>query len=118
MSEAAKVNLVINQGATFRHKFTYKDGKGRAINLTGYLARLQARETVNATNAVITLTTENGGIVLGGAAGTIQLFMQDEDTALITVNKLVYDLELVAPNGDVIRPVGGSIAVSFEVTRV
>lgn len=118
MAETAKVNLQINQGATFRHRFTWKDGKGRAINLTGYTARLQARESIESDIAVITLTTENGGVVLGGSAGTIALYISDEDTTLITAKKLVYDLELVAPNGDVIRPVSGSINVSFEVTRV
>jgi hypothetical protein len=118
MADVAKVNLQINQGATFRHKFTRKDSKGRPNNFTGYVARLQARESVESDIAVITLTTENGGIVLGGASGTISLYISDEDTALITTKKLVYDLELVAPNGDVIRVVSGSINVSFEVTRV
>lgn len=118
MAETAKVNLQINQGATFRHRFTWKDGRGRAINLTGYTARLQARETIDSTVAAITLTTENGGIVLGGATGTISLYISDEDTSLITAKKLAYDIELEAPNGDVTRPVGGSINVSFEVTRV
>lgn len=118
MAGIAKVNLDINQGATFRHRFTWKDGKGRAINLTGYTARLQARESIESAVAVVTLTTENGGITLGGNAGTIALFISSEDTALITTKKMVYDLELEAPNGDVVRLVGGSINVSFEVTRV
>lgn len=118
MADVAKANLQINQGATFRHKFTWKDGKGRAINLTGYTARLQAREAIESDIAVITLTTENGGIVLGGTVGTIQLYMSDEDTTLITAKKLIYDLELEAPGGDVVRPIGGFINVSFEVTRL
>lgn len=118
MADAAKVNLQINQGATFRHKFTWKDSKGRAINLTGYIARLQARETIESDIAVLTLTTENGGVVLGGSAGTISLYLSDEATALVTAKKLVYDLELEASNGDVVRLVSGSINVSFEVTRV
>lgn len=118
MADVAKVSLQINQGATFRHKFIWKDGKGRAINLTGYIARLQARETIESDTAILTLTTENGGVVLGGSAGTISLYLSDEATALITTKKLVYDLELEAPNGDVVRPVSGSISVSFEVTRV
>ena len=118
MADVAKANLQINQGATFRHKFTWKDGKGRAINLTGYTARLQAREAIESPDAVITLTTQNGGITLGGPTGAISLYLSDEDTALITTKKLVYDLELEAPGGDVIRPISGSINISFEVTRV
>lgn len=118
MAETAKVNLQINQGATFRHRFTWKDGKGRAINLTGYTARLQARESIESPDAVISLNTENGGITLGGTSGVISLYMSDEATALITTKKLVYDLELEASNGDVVRLVNGSINVSFEVTRV
>lgn len=118
MAEVAKVNLNIYQGATFRHRFVWKDGKGKPINLTGYTARLQARESIESANAPITLTTENGGISLSGVTGAISLYMSDEATALITTKKLVYDLELEAPNGDVVRLVSGSINVSFEVTRV
>lgn len=118
MSDTPKVNLVINQGATFRHKFTWQDGKKRPVDLTGYTARLQARESIESAAAIINLTTENGGIVLGGTTGTITLHLSAAATAAIMIKKLVYDLELVAPNGDVIRLVGGTISVSPEVTRL
>lgn len=118
MSDTPKVNLSINQGATFRHKFTWQDGKKRPVDLTGYTARLQARETIESPTVIVNLTSENGGIVLGGTAGTVSLYLSAAATAAITAKKLVYDLELVAPNGDVTRLVGGAIAVSPEVTRV
>lgn len=117
MSDTPKVNLSINQGATFRHKFTWQDAKKRAINLTGYTARLQARESVESPAAVLDLSTENGGIVLGGTNGTVSLYIAPAQTNPLTQRKLVYDLELYAPNGDVVRLVEGNFTISPKITR-
>lgn len=115
---AFKVKLNIEQGATFRKRFTWKTGSPAvAVNLTGYTARMQIRETIDSATVLASLTTENGGIALGGAAGTIDLYISAVDTAAYTWVTGVYDIELIAPSGDVIRRVAGSVSVSPEVTR-
>ena len=64
-----QVELVIEQGATFRRTFTWLTGTPSApVNLTGYSARMQIRKTTASSTAYATLTSANGGIVLGGAA--------------------------------------------------
>ena len=118
MSDVSKVNLVINRGTTFRHKFIYKDEiSGRVVDLTGYVARMQARPDALSDIVLVELTTENSGIVLGGRAGTISLYINDTSTSLLAWAKGVYDIELVSPLGEVFRAVYGSLTTSLEITR-
>ena len=70
-----------------------------------------------ATDLVIELTTVNGRIVLGGAAGTIQLLIDATDTkALDPQLKSRYDLELEDASGTVTRLVQGTVKVSENIT--
>jgi len=113
---AGTYDITIEQGATFSRVLTYRDSTDALINLTGYTARLQMRESVDSTTTFISLTTENGGITLGGALGTITLAITATASAAITVSQGVYDLELI--NGATItRLVEGSVIINKEVTR-
>jgi hypothetical protein len=86
------------------------------VNLTGYTARMNIRSTVDATTILHSLTTENSGIALGGAAGTVDLLISATDTALFTFGTAVYDLELIS--GTVVtRLLSGNVTLSKEVTR-
>lgn len=89
-----------------------------AVNLTGCTARAQFRANVNATGEpLLELTTEDGGIVLGGVAGTVQLVITAAETAAITWATAVFDCEIVLANGDVRRLLQGDVEVDPEVTR-
>ena len=115
---AAKLKLLIEQGATFRKLLTWKAGTPQVpVDLTGCTARMQLRTEIGASVPLVTLTTENGGIVLGGVAGTIELIITAASTAGFTWTTAVYDLEVVMANGDVRRLVYGPVTVSLEVTR-
>lgn len=118
MSKPAKLKLQIYQGATFRHRLRWRTSGGTPIDLTGCTARMQVRSEVESADVLLELTTENGGITLGGTAGTIDLLVTDEDTTAITWEGGVWDLEIVHPDGTVTRLAEGSISVSPEVTRV
>lgn len=87
------------------------------VSLVGYAARMQIRQSTASPTPYATLTDANGGITLGGAAGTIDLFLSASATAGYAWASGVYDLELVAPSGDVRRLIGGSVRVDPEVTR-
>jgi len=69
---AGTLDFTIEQGATFNLLLTWKINNV-AVNLTGYTARLQARVDVEDTETILSLTTANGGITLGGVLGTISL---------------------------------------------
>jgi hypothetical protein len=140
MSKPAKLKFTIYQGATFRKRLTWKaypyavnfiDGVAyRAsdgsvaptsdqvpVNLTGCTGRMHIRAKLADPIPLLTLTTENSRMTLGGTAGTTDLFITDEDTTLITWTSGVWDLEIAHPSGDVTRLAEGSISVSKEVTR-
>ena len=109
-------DITIYQGTTFSTILAWKDETNTLVDLTGYTARLQMRENYNSSTPFLNLTTENGGIVLGGVLGTITLLASAASTAALEALEGVYDLEMI--NGStVIRLLQGSVSVSREVTR-
>jgi hypothetical protein len=87
------------------------------MDLTGYTARMQARSSVGAADTLLDLTTENSGIVIDPATGTIELRIDATDTAALAWTQGVYDLELVDATGFTTRLAQGSVSVEREVTR-
>jgi hypothetical protein len=116
-AQAGKLNIVIEQGATFNPVFTYTDENDALIDLTGYTARMQLRDKVASTTILDELTTENGGITLGATLGTIALLFTATQTAAMSYTKAVYDLELINTTSVVTRLLQGSVEVSKETTR-
>lgn len=115
-SPAGTYNIICDQGATLTRTLTYKDSTGALVNLTGFTARMQVRADVESTSTVLSLTTENGGITLGGVAGTVLITATATQTAALTAGDYAYDLELVS-GATVTRLVQGSFLVRPEVTR-
>jgi len=109
-------DLCLHQGATFNKRITWKSD-GALVNLTNWTARMQIRATTEAATALIELTTANGRIALGGAAGTITLTISATDTAALTAGRGVYDLELVSPAGLVTNLMGGVVTILRNITR-
>lgn len=112
---AVTKNLVIEQKATFRKKMTYRDKSKRPINLTGFLARLQIRASDG--SLIADLSTENGGITLGGALGTIEFLISAATTSQMSFATALYDFKLIAPNGDEIRVMQGKVTLSIGQTQ-
>lgn len=110
--------LTINQGATFIDALTWSAGEPAVpVDLTGCTGRMQIRLTQASPNIIAELTTENGGIVLGGVAGTIALKIPAVQTERFAWTTAVYDLELVFLDETVVRIVEGVVSVSAGVTR-
>ena len=77
---------------------------------------MQLRTSASAEDFVQELTTENGGIVLGGTDGTIELYISATDMAALTPATYRYDLEMV--NGSYVRKIlKGKFKVLAEVTK-
>jgi hypothetical protein len=114
-----KVSLAIRQGETFDKTVTWKAGSpAAAVDLTGCTARADVRAKPGAAVVLLSMTTENGRIVLGDAAGTIRILLSAAITAEMAVTRgAVWDLEIVYPD-DTVRPLlAGSVSVTQEVTR-
>ncbi len=111
------------QGETFTRVITWcvgtvaqcNAGTGTLVNLTGYTAKLQVRDTI--TGTVVDEWTDAGGIVLGGAAGTITWTMTAAETALYPVGALSYDLRLTSGAGVVTYLLYGHVSVHARVTQ-
>ena len=125
---AGTYNLTIEQGATFIRVFLWQAGgtgdcscppstTSTPVNLTGYSAVMQIRQTPQSTTAYYTGSTANGNIVLGGTAGTITLTIPATTTSAFTWVRGVYDMTLTSPTGVVTRLLQGSAIVSPDVTR-
>ena len=113
---AGQYDITCDQGATFSRVITWKNSNGTPIDLTNYTARLQVRSNYPSSTVLLDLTTENGGITLGGVLGTITLAATATATAAIAADEYVYDLELIT-GSNVTRVVEGSFTVTPEVTR-
>lgn len=113
---AGRYNLTIERGATLDQVFTWKDSTLTAVNLTGYTARCQVKRTIGDVSPLLNLTTENGGITLGGVAGTITLYASDTATGALTGEEGVWDLELISGGGIVKRILQGKVFISPNVT--
>lgn len=116
MSIAGTYNIIADQGATFQRTITWKDSTGALVNLTAYTARMQVRSIVSSSTVALDLTTENGRITLGGAAGTITLNVPASAMDDVAGGSYAYDLELVS-GATVTRLLMGSFTVRSEVTR-
>ncbi len=113
-----KIRLLILQGQTLNDLKTWKAGTPPVpVDLTGCVARMHVRERIDSPTTLLELTTENGGIELGGTAGTIRRRMTAAQTAALTWRSGVYDLEIEFPGGIVRRVLAGPVVVSPEVTR-
>lgn len=117
-TKSKKVNLAIEQGATFRKPVWWKAGNPLApVDLTGWTARAQFRAEIDSTVVLLELTTENGGITITPLEGKVEFYLSAIETADIDWETAVYDLELVQSPEEVKRLCSGSITVSKEVTR-
>ena len=114
---AANNNFVIDQGANWFVTVVYKDSTGTAINLTGYTAALQIRDTYADSTTDLSLTSPSGGITITGATGTIAITATAAQTAAIAAGSYVYDLEITSSGGIVTRLIQGQISLSPQVTR-
>lgn len=114
---AGTYDIYFEQGATFNRVLTWQDPSGTPINLTSYSARMQVRTRKSATDVLLSLTTANGRITLGGIAGTIALNVDAVTSAAMSAGNFVYDLELVSAGGEVTRLLEGEFICSAEVTR-
>lgn len=85
-------------------------------DLAGYTARMQIRDSVDATAFLIELTNASG-IAINNTTKTITVTLSAAQTAAITWESAVYDLELVSAGGAVTRIAQGTISVNKEVTR-
>jgi hypothetical protein len=116
----AAVNKPLNleQGVSYTFGFTmFGPDRVTPVDLTGCTAALQVRITDSEPTPLISLSTTNSRIVLGGVAGTVTINFEPADTLTLTVRSGVYDLFLYWPSGAVWRLFKGVVSIERSVTR-
>ena len=106
-----KYNITCPQGTTFMRTFTAKINRA-LVNLTGYQTRMHVRPTYDGP-LVIEATTA----LANARTGTVSVMITAAQTSALKAGTYVYDLELEAPNGEVIRLIEGRFVITPEVTR-
>ena len=113
------VDLAIETRATMRVVVTMTDDLGGPINLTGATCTMDVRSQGDASSLLISLTDQNGRIVLTDAVnGELTLLLSATETEPLRPGTYDYDLLClltVAPS-DTIRPIEGTMTVSASVT--
>jgi len=100
-------------GATLNLSFTCKDENGDPVNLSGYSARAEVRETISSDEVLLdlapTIPTPANGIILVEVADTV--------TATIPAGSYVWGLVLVTDEDKVIPIESGPIIFRQIVPR-
>jgi len=110
------INLTIKKGATWKQNLTYTDASGVIIDLSGYTARMQIRQTYQSAEVLAELTTENGGITITGGTGELDLLISATDTANLPPIVGLYDLEIIL-GSEVTRLIEGKVNITENITR-
>lgn len=120
---AVKVDLNIEQGATYTLGFTWSrdiNGEpGDPMDLTGSVIRMQIRKHQQAP-VIIEATTLGPSpmITHSGETGHIEIKIPADQTSLLNTKSAVYDLEAVLSNTDIHRVIEGKVTVSPNITQL
>ncbi len=115
--QAGKLNLFINQHATFVCQLTWKAANnGSPFNVSGYQALMQVRQSTDG-NSIFEASTTNGMIEMGETNGRIIIRISAENTGSMKFRSGEYDLIVRSPNGRVTRIVEGTIQVRPGISK-
>lgn len=111
----------IDAGADYQMIVGQTDAAGVIIPLTGYTARMMLKSTYADTTPLISLTSEvGGGLTINEAAGEIEVFIEDTDTATLCEDEVtegVYDLEIESSSGVITRLIDGPWFAHPQATK-
>jgi hypothetical protein len=109
---AGHLDLYYEQGILRPAVLQVERPVGTPFDLTGYEARMDVMEYPLGPSALVSLSSLDGSIVLGGTAGTITLNFPPT----LRSGRFVYDLKLLLGGVAVERLVEGSFFSSPQVT--
>ena len=122
---AAKLDINIEQGATFSMSCTMKDSAGATVDLTGWTFSGKIKETLASSSSVASFTITLANQITDQGEFTITL--SAATTAAIPVNvrpnqdriltQYFYDIEATKPDTTIDRIFEGKAFVSPEVTK-
>ena len=130
---AGNYTFTIEQGTTVDFEVVYKDSDGNPVDLSGYTARMQLKDSIGGSSTYLTLSSSLGGdgtgLNLSGSggntaskpltSGSIGIYIGHVSSSALTFGDAVYDLEIISGSGGtatVTRLLKGKVKLSKEVT--
>ena len=110
-----RYNITVYKGTTFQLSPVWKVDN-LPVDLTGYTADMQVRQFTDS-SIVVEISTANGRATINAALGQIVLTLTAAQTAALTANNYLYDLNLTSPSGYVYKILQGSFVVNNSVTQ-
>jgi hypothetical protein len=116
---AGKLDIVIEQGTSWTREIVWADITKTAIDVTGYHAAMQIRETVDSATTLLSIldTGTSPAIVVGTTDGKFTITLLAAVTAALDFETAVYDLKITSAGGIVTRLLEGTVFLSKAVTR-
>lgn len=113
------IDLTIYQGASFYKSWEIQDKDGNPIDLTGWSAYCQIRKRKISEETLLDLSTADGTLFIEVSADKTEygFNLTQADTQVLNLKEAVYDINLVDPEGYVVRIQEGKITISLAVTR-
>ena len=106
-----KINILMDQGATFTTTFNLVDENNKPLDLSTYTANSEMRISYYSVNSYSFSAS-------GYVNGAIVLTMNASSTAVIWPGRYVYDIELTDSfNNNISRVIEGIITVTPSVTH-
>jgi len=117
---AGKLDIVIEQGATWEYPFTWTSG-GSPVNITGYSFKAQIRKKAATSSTeppvIITLNTPSEIVITDGPNGVYTITISDEVTSAMPNGLYVWDMFVEFPSGKVKKLWAGSVEFIPNVTE-
>ena len=122
-------NFTIEQGATFRRTFKYKNSEGVGIDLSLHDVTMQIRESAAAANFILDVNeagaTKHDNTSITSTKFTVStvnnnefsLVIDADTTASMSFDTAQYDIEVKDSLDEVTRLLQGNIKLSREVTK-
>lgn len=124
---AGRYDIVLEGGATFDLPISWLDANNTPVDMTGYTAHMQVRESPrSAVTLEFTSNLSTSGFIFlagpperreDGANGNLRLFMTSANTTGLNQFSGRYDLELTSSGGYTTRLLEGQFRIESEITR-
>lgn len=110
---SGKLDLTIEQGASFSKRITLTDEGGQPIDvsLDTFAGQVRKRHQSGVAQATFAIT------IINGVGGELVVELSAGETAAMESGDSVYDIEWTKANGAVTRLLEGNALVTPEVTR-
>lgn len=109
--KAAKLDLLIQRGSTYRKAFQLQQRSGVGVDLLGCSIRAKIRKTFESTIELSFHAT-----IFDPANGKCSIELSAAETEQIEFSTGVYDIEIIFPDGSVHQILFGNVLVKKEAT--